>query len=62
MTQSAKKMLVTVFWDMQGVLLVNFAQHGTTVNAAAYIQTLVKLHHALRDKCRNMNAGDFKLP
>ena len=39
-----KKVVVTVFWVMQSVLLVVFAQHGTTVNAVACIQTLVKLH------------------
>ena len=55
MTQSARKVLVTVFWDMFGVLLVDFAEHGTTVNAAAYIKTLFKLRRALRDKRRNIN-------
>lgn len=54
-TQSARKVLVTVFWDMHGVLLVDFAEHGTTVNAAAYIKTLVKLRRAIRDKRHNIN-------
>lgn len=59
--QSARKVLLTVFWDMHGVLLVDFAEHGTTVNAAAYIKTLVKLRRALRDKRRNINADNVKL-
>ncbi|KAJ4437644.1 hypothetical protein ANN_17789 [Periplaneta americana] len=42
------------------VLLVDFAKHGTTVNAAAYIQTLVKLHRALCDKCHNINADNAR--
>ncbi|KAJ4443308.1 hypothetical protein ANN_04976 [Periplaneta americana] len=50
-----------VFWDVHGVLLVDFAKHGTTVNAAAYIQTLVNLRCALRDKHRKINADDIKL-
>ncbi|KAJ4441428.1 hypothetical protein ANN_11283 [Periplaneta americana] len=37
-----------------------FAKHGTTVNAAAYIQTLVKLRRVLCDKRRNINADDVK--
>ncbi|KAJ4443691.1 hypothetical protein ANN_05366 [Periplaneta americana] len=39
-------------------LVVDFAKHGITVNAAAYIQTLVKLR---RDKRHNINADDVKL-
>ena len=31
------------------------------MNAAAYVQTLVKLLRALRDNRRNMNADDVKL-
>ena len=54
-TQSVRKVLVTVFWDMHGVLLVDFAEHGTTVNAAAYIKTLVKLRRAIHDKRHNIN-------
>ncbi|KAJ4448056.1 hypothetical protein ANN_10068 [Periplaneta americana] len=37
-----------------------FAKHGITVNAAAYIETLVKLRRALRDKRHNIYADDVK--
>ena len=40
-----------VFWDAQGCLLVEFLEPGQTINAARYIQTLVKLSRALCDKC-----------
>ena len=59
--QTAKNVLVTVFWDMHRILLVDVAQHRTTVKAGAYIQTLVKWRHAYSDKRRNMNADGVKL-
>ncbi|KAJ4428624.1 hypothetical protein ANN_24669 [Periplaneta americana] len=46
---------------MHGILLVEFAKHGTTVNAAAYIQTLVQLRCTLRDKRYNISANDVRL-
>jgi len=49
-TMSAKKVMATVFWDAQGVLLVDFTPHGQTVNAARYCQTLNKLRDAVRRK------------
>jgi hypothetical protein len=35
-TQSAKKIMATVFWDHNGVLLVDFLTQGDTVNADRY--------------------------
>ena len=55
-TKSAKKILVTVFWDMRGILLVDFLPTGTTVNAITYAKTLTKLRRALRDK-RSISDG-----
>ena len=40
----------TVFWDAEGLILVKFLEHGQTITAARYVQTLHKLHLALRDK------------
>ena len=48
--QSVGKVMGSVFWDAQGCLLVEFLEPGQTINAARYIQTLVKLHRALRNK------------
>ncbi|GFX31131.1 uncharacterized protein TNCV_2026341 [Trichonephila clavipes] len=39
-TISTRKVMATVFWDRHGVLLVEFMQQGTTINAAAYCATL----------------------
>ena len=48
--QSAKKLMATVFWDAQGILLVDFLPPGETINAARYCQTLNKLREAVRRK------------
>lgn len=49
-TPSAKKVMATVFWDHQGVLLVDFLTHGSTVNAPRYCTTLGRLRDAIRRK------------
>lgn len=33
-TQSARKIMATVFWDRKGVLLIEFMPTGTTINSA----------------------------
>jgi len=30
----ARKLMATMFWDMKGILLVEFQEHGGTVNVA----------------------------
>lgn len=48
-TPSAGKVLLTVFWDAQGVLLLDFLEDGT-INANRYCDTLSKLKKAIRKK------------
>ena len=48
--QSAKKLMATIFWDAQGILLADFTPPGQTVNAARYCETLAKLKEAIRRK------------
>ncbi|KAF6036818.1 hypothetical protein EB796_004868 [Bugula neritina] len=40
---SAGKVMATVSWDYQGVILIDFMAKGTTINSEAYIETLRKL-------------------
>jgi len=47
---SAKKIMGTVFWDAEGCILIEFMEPGKTINAARYVNTLLKLRRALRDK------------
>ncbi|GFO41995.1 histone-lysine N-methyltransferase SETMAR [Plakobranchus ocellatus] len=37
---SAKKFLFTLFWDMEGVVHIEFLEQGQTVNSEQYISTL----------------------
>ncbi|GFS76299.1 mariner Mos1 transposase [Trichonephila clavipes] len=52
-TISTRKVMATVFWDRHGVLLVEFMQQGTTINAAAYFATPTKLRRAIQNKRRS---------
>ncbi|GFT37733.1 histone-lysine N-methyltransferase SETMAR [Trichonephila clavipes] len=53
-TISTRKVMATVFWDRHGVLLVEFMQQGTTINAAAYYTTPTKLRRAIQNKRRGL--------
>lgn len=53
-TQSAGKVMTTVFWDRKGVLLVDFMPPGTTINADRYCETLRKLRRAIQNRRRGM--------
>ena len=46
--QSAGKIMVTVFWDSVGVILVNFMSKGATINSYVYIDTLKNLKARIR--------------
>ena len=47
---SAAKVMGTVFWDAEGLILAEFLEPGQIITAARYFQTLHKLRRALRDK------------
>jgi hypothetical protein len=47
-TISTRKIMCTVLWDRQGVLLVEFLPQGTTINSTAYCETMKKLR---REAC-----------
>ncbi|GFO02178.1 histone-lysine N-methyltransferase SETMAR [Plakobranchus ocellatus] len=49
---SARKVLFTVFWDMEGVVHMEFLEQGQTVNSERYISTLraLKLRRVRPDK------------
>ena len=46
--QSAGKVMVTVFWDSVGVILVDFMSKGAKINSNVYIDTLKKLKARIR--------------
>ena len=58
-TSSAGKVMITIFWDTDGVILVDMMARGETIISDAYIKTLQKLkqrHLRVRPK---RNPGDM---
>jgi len=53
-TFSTRKIMCTVFWDRQGVLLVKLLPQGTTINSAVYCETLKKPRRAIQNKRHGM--------
>jgi histone-lysine N-methyltransferase SETMAR len=50
--------MATVFWERRGVLLVDFMERGTTINAERYCETLTKLRRAIQNRrCGMLSAG-----
>lgn len=47
---SAGKVLASVFWDADGMVLIDYLEHGRTINADYYIALLDKLDAALKTK------------
>lgn len=47
---SAGKLMATIFWDLHGVLLIEYMPKGTTINAEVYGNTLKKLHSEITKK------------
>ena len=45
---SARKVMLTIFWDMEGVVHMEFLEQGQTVNSERYISTLRTLKLRLR--------------
>jgi hypothetical protein len=48
---SAGKVMLTMFWDSQGVSLTHFQKHGENVNSASYCEVLLKFQDAIHRKC-----------
>ena len=47
-TPSTGKVVMNIFWDIDGVILVDVMARGETINSDAYIKTLQKLKHCYR--------------
>jgi len=53
--------MCTVFWDRQGVLLLEFLPRGTTINSAVYCETLKHLRREIQNKRRGMLSATILL-
>ena len=51
----ARKLMLTIFWVSQGVILGHYLERGTTVNSVGYSEMLsTELRPAIRTKCRGL--------
>jgi len=50
--KSAGKVLALIFWDQDGILLIDYFPKGQTINAEYYSSLLVQLKDTLKGKCR----------
>jgi len=50
--KSSGKILASIFWDHDGILLVDYLQKGQTINEEYYSLLLVKLKDILKEKPR----------
>jgi len=48
--KSAGKVLASIFWDQDGILLTDYLPKGQTINAEYYSSLLVKLKDILKEK------------
>lgn len=49
MAKCAGKVMATMFWDRRAVLLADFVEEATTINAASYYATLERLRTAIKN-------------
>jgi hypothetical protein len=49
---SAGKVLASIFWDQDGIFLIDYLPKGQTINTEYYSSLLVQLKHILREKRR----------
>ena len=53
---SARKVLLTIFWDMEGIVHIEFLEQGTTINLERYVSTL----RALKGRIRRVRQDKVK--
>jgi len=50
--KSGGKVLASIFWDQDNILLIDYLPKGQTINAEYYSSLLVQLKDILKEKCR----------
>ena len=50
--KSTRKVLASIFWDKDGILLIDYLPKGQTINAEYYSSLLVQLKDILKEKRR----------
>jgi len=49
--KSAGKVLASIFWDQDGILLIDYLPNGQTINMEYYSSLLVQVKDILKEKC-----------
>lgn len=58
---SAGKVMLTVFWDQRGVVMMDFLAKGTTITGTYYASLLQKLREAIKTERRGMLTKGVRL-
>ena len=56
--KSAGKVLASIFWDLDGILLIDYLPKGQTMNAEYYSSLLVQMKDVLKEKRRGKIAKE----
>jgi len=51
MQKSAGKVLASIFWDPDSILLIDYLPKSQTINVECYSSLLVQLKDILKEKC-----------
>ena len=57
--KSAGKVLASIFWDQDGIRLIDYLPKGQTINADYYSSLLVQLKDILKEKCQGKVTKGF---
>jgi len=49
---STRKVMATVFWDAEGIVLVDYLEHGSTITGPYYADLIGQVREALKEKRR----------
>jgi len=60
--KSAGKVLASIFWDQDGILLIDYLPKGQTINAEYYSSLLVQLKEILKEKRRGTGRSPMCSP
>jgi len=54
---SAGKVMATVFWNAEGIVLIDYLEHGSTITGTYYADLIGKVRAALKEKRRKLRRG-----
>jgi hypothetical protein len=60
-TQSRKKIMATIFWDCQRIMLTDFKERNTTNTGEYYASLMYKLKDAIKEKRRGKFSRGVRL-